>query len=233
MRYMGSKRRIADDLITIMQPDIEKASAYVEPFTGGANVICEVKHKTRIAADNNKYLIAMFKCLQRGVCFPRIITREMHKEARSKFRNGGVRRLEELGLIGWVGFMASFRADFFAGYNGEAEKSGDYTAFIKNIDAQAPKFKGIKFIAIDYTKLEIPSGAVVYCDPPYAQTTEYKTGNFDSKIFWEWCKYAAQRATVYVSEYSAPKYAKEVWAKEIQNGLRLDRATEKLFKVKV
>jgi 16S rRNA G966 N2-methylase RsmD len=54
----------------------------------------------------------------------------------------------------------------------------------------------------DYTKIKIKSGSVIYCDPPYAGTAEYKDGVFDSIAFWQWCR--EQKSPVFVSEYSAP-----------------------------
>ena len=65
MRYMGSKRRIAKDLLKIMLPLRKEGQVWVEPFVGGANLIQHVDGE-RIGADNNKYLIALFKGLQEG-----------------------------------------------------------------------------------------------------------------------------------------------------------------------
>ena len=41
MKYMGSKRRIAKEITTIMNKIIldNKIHTYIEPFVGGANVI--------------------------------------------------------------------------------------------------------------------------------------------------------------------------------------------------
>jgi site-specific DNA-adenine methylase len=58
--------------------------------------------------------------------------------------------------------------------------------------------------AKDYTEVIIPKEAVVYCDPPYSNTAEYKEGNFDSNKFWEWCRKISKTNPVYVSEYKAP-----------------------------
>lgn len=58
-----------------------------------------------------------------------------------------------------------------------------------------------------YKDVVIPNGAVVYCDPPYANTTKYVTGEFNSKEFWTWADEVSRTNPVYVSEYTAPDFA--------------------------
>lgn len=55
---------------------------------------------------------------------------------------------------------------------------------------------------LDYAAVEIVPGSVIYCDPPYAGTAEYKEGAFDHAAFWQWCR--EQRNPVFISEYNAP-----------------------------
>lgn len=54
----------------------------------------------------------------------------------------------------------------------------------------------------DYASVEIPKGAVVYADPPYAGTTGYGREKFDSARFWDYVRRSP--ALVVVSELSAP-----------------------------
>ena len=54
----------------------------------------------------------------------------------------------------------------------------------------------------DYDKVKIKSNSVVYCDPPYAGTAEYKEGAFDHAKFLQWCRDC--KKPVFVSEYKAP-----------------------------
>lgn len=42
-------------------------------------------------------------------------------------------------------------------------------------------------------------GIVVYCDPPYEATAEYREGNFNSKVFYDWV--ASRKFPVYFSSY--------------------------------
>lgn len=61
MVYMGSKSRLAKYIL----PYIEKGlkyfdnGVYIEPFVGGANLICKVNAAYKFGLDNNKYLIAL------------------------------------------------------------------------------------------------------------------------------------------------------------------------------
>ena len=125
MVYMGSKNRIAKDLLPIITKYLTKDRWYVEPFCGGCNMIDKVKHDKRIANDYNKYLIALFKALQDGIELPNQITKEMFAEARDNFH--GKKETMTLYLIGWIGFMAGFSGRFFdGGYAGHDFKGRDY-----------------------------------------------------------------------------------------------------------
>lgn len=58
-----------------------------------------------------------------------------------------------------------------------------------------------------YDQIQINNNkTVVYCDPPYENTAEYREGSFDSKKFYEWCM--TRPFPVYVSSYkvSDPRF---------------------------
>lgn len=55
-----------------------------------------------------------------------------------------------------------------------------------------------------YNEIDIPKGAVVYCDPPYQGTAEYSEGGFNHIEFWNWVRDLSQTNKVFVSEYKAP-----------------------------
>ena len=62
MKYMGSKNRIAHDVLSVILKDRKPDQWYVEPFAGGMNVIDKVTGN-RIANDMNPYLIEMWHSL--------------------------------------------------------------------------------------------------------------------------------------------------------------------------
>ena len=74
---------------------------------------------------------------------------------------------------------------------------------------------------LDYAEVKIstpPQDTIIYADPPYANTSEYKLcGNsFDYERFYQWCiDKAKQGYSVFISEYNMPQDRfKEVWSKD-------------------
>lgn len=87
----------------------------------------------------------------------------------------------------------------------------------------------------DYRSLDIPDGAVIYCDPPYYGTGGYGM-DFDHTAFWEWCRQMSNKGhDVYVSEYSAPDDFECVASKNLRTFMSSGPApmrTEKIFRMK-
>ena len=82
----------------------------------------------------------------------------------------------------------------------------------------------------DYRAVEIPAGAVVYCDIPYRGTAEYTAGTFDHDAFYEWA--LSRPFPVFVSEYAMPTEFSCVWDikhRSILSGTANNAVTEKLF----
>lgn len=82
----------------------------------------------------------------------------------------------------------------------------------------------------DYRAVDIPAGAVVYCDIPYRGTSEYVAGAFDHDAFYEWA--LSRPFPVYVSEYSMPSEFTEVWSvshRSILSSSAKNCVTERLF----
>lgn len=240
MKYLGSKRKISKDILPIITKNLSKNRFYVEPFCGGCNIIAEVPHKKRIASDVNNYLIAMWRFLCGGYKFPTKIQKEMYNEYREQFKKKGFIGLGdtlEEAMIGWIGFMGSFNGRFYdGGYSGHNVKGRDYIGEqIRNTLLQIDKLKGVEFYCIEYDRLEIPNNSVIYCDPPYQNTTQYLISkNFDSNEFWKWCRRESNKGhEVIISEYQSPNDFICIWEKKVTNSLSTKKTyhpTEKLFK---
>lgn len=230
MVYMGSKNRIAKELIPIITKDLKPNQWYVEPFVGGANMIDKIEHPYKLGADNNKYLIALLEAVQNGQELPEYITKDEYITVKTNKDN------YPDWYVGFVGFVSSFRAKFFGGYSGYCTtKTGIQRNYIKerinNILKQ--NLDGIKLVCSSYDALDIPANSIIYCAPPYNGTTKYKD-SFDSDAFWQWCRDKAKEGhTVYVSEYNAPEDFKCIWEKQINSNLggTSKTATEKLFTI--
>ena len=64
----------------------------------------------------------------------------------------------------------------------------------------------IKNLSYDKVKIKTkPESTIIYLDPPYKDTSEYKIGGFDHDKLLEDIKNMAEKGyTVYVSSYSMP-----------------------------
>lgn len=74
------------------------------------------------------------------------------------------------------------------------------------IELEANNFEG-KFIITheDYKNIDIPDNSVVYCDPPYKNSTGYLNDNeFNHNDFFDWCIYLkeSKNCNIFISEYS-------------------------------
>lgn len=231
MVYMGSKNRLAKDLIPIITKDLQPNQWYVEPFVGGANMIDKVNHKYKLGADSNRYLIALLQYVQDGGELLEYISKEKYLEVKNNKDNFAD------WYVGYIGFICSFRGKFFNGYSGlYKSKSGaerNYqTERTNNLLKQ--NLKDITFNCCSYDELIIPDNSIIYCDPPYQNTTKYKD-DFDSDKFWDWCRQKNKEGhKVFISEYSAPDDFTCIWQKEISSnlGATSKKATEKLFTIK-
>ena len=109
MKYMGSKNRIAKEILPIILKDRKENQWYVEPFCGGLGTFDKVIGK-RIGADKNKYLIAMWKGLQENRDKPIEISKELYSKARTEYNNGTNIEFDDF-MIGWIGWMALLMVD--------------------------------------------------------------------------------------------------------------------------
>lgn len=247
MKYMGSKAKTADDIVSIMMQDMTPQTAFVDAFCGGCHVVGKVPGSfRRIANDKNNYLVAMWSMLVNSKLeFPRIITKSSYDFYRNIFNAGGFRSdkiTSDDAMIGWIGFMASFNGRFFdGGYSGHAvrTKTGvrNYIAEqINNTTAQIDSLRGVEWIAGDYSDFIIPEHSLVYCDIPYKDTKQYSVSkNFDYGRFYDWCRaMKGEGHIVYVSEYTMPEDFTCVWEKPVKvtmNQLNTHNKVERLYKL--
>lgn len=237
MKYMGSKSRIAKSIAPILQEAVDKmGGAYWEPFCGGCNMIDKIRAPKRYATDYNKYLIAMWRHLleNRDAEYPEEITKEEYADVRAHKEN------YPDWYVGYVGFLASYNGKFFGGYAGRVKtKVGTvrnyYDEARRNVFAQLDNLAGVKFSTRNYVESH-PNGLVIYCDPPYENTTGYATGDFDHKQFWQIMREWSKNNVVFISEENAPDDFVCVWEQEVkrtQNNAERKVATEKLFRYRM
>lgn len=181
-----------------MQPYVDERRAYVEPFVGGASVIQYIKCNLRVAYDANEALITMWEAVCNGWKPPTDISEEEYAALRQADDPKNP-------MTAFAGFGCSFAGKWFGGY--ARSPSRNYAAnACHSIAKKAKGLGGVIWGCTDYRDTAYYSNAVVYCDPPYVNTTGYgAVGTFDTAAFWEFVReMEADGMCVFVSEYTAP-----------------------------
>lgn len=221
---MGSKRKYAKYILPIVLKNRKENQYYIEPFVGGCNIIERVVGK-RIGIDINFYLIEMFKALQNGWIPPDTLSEQEYLDIRDN------KDKYNPALVGFVGFGCTYSGKWFGGFARSKDKFGNSRNHCmeskKNILKQVPNIKGISFYSAEYDDYNFPYKSIIYCDPPYKNTTRYKN-KFDHEKFWLWCDNMVNDGhKVFVSEYEAPPSWKCLWAKEVYTSLTADITKKK------
>lgn len=236
MRYMGSKNRLAKEIVPIIQSYITAETAgYLEPFTGGANVIDKIECEVREGYDIEPYVIACLTALRDGWDPPKEFTEEQYQDVKLH------REKYPPELVGYCAYQLSYGGKFFNCYRRDRVGKRNYALEAYNFThKQIPRLKGITFGVKDYRELSMDiEGWVIYCDPPYKGTAYYEgakgfSQSFDHAGFYDWCRKMAVHNTVLISEYEMPGDFREIWSKPVKVCMDSVRASgvkrvEKLF----
>lgn len=238
MKYIGSKSRIAKDIVPIIQGyiDTNEIELYVEPFVGGFNVIDKIKCKRRIGIDidcivtdlvidckNNPNLLRLL---------PELPTKEHYYDVRNNPED----------YSNWyrsaILLFASYNARVYGGCYGAFAKTKNGTIrnyfqeAKRNFEKQLPLLKDIEIYCMDYKHFN-SENALIYCDIPYKDSIGYST-DFNHEEFYKWCEKQKRNGNiVLVSEYEMPEDRFEcIWQKQVKthqnNRNKLDKV-EKLF----
>lgn len=232
---MGSKNRIAKELIPVITKHLKEDMYYVEPFCGGCNLINKIKHKKKIANDKDKYLIALLKHKQEHIEDFNIdyITKEEYLNVKQNPDN------YPDWYVGFVGFIISFRGLFFSSYSDNhviKKRTGRFEDYQKEHINNFMKddLSDIEFHCEDYQDLTIPEHSLIYCDIPYKNTSGYdkKKNQFDYDRFYEWCGQKVKEGHIlFVSEYEMNEDFIPIWEKvQTKNlGTKRQETVERLF----
>ena len=227
---MGSKNRIAKYILPIILKDRKPNQYYIEPFVGGANMIDKVDG-LRIGSDFNKYVIDALTSIRDSLD-------ELPKDNLefTELQYKELRKNDEYKHKGYISFAVSFGGKFMGGYS-KNNRGDDYVArAYRQAIKQSQKLQDIKLINCSYDELDIPYDSIIYCDPPYENTTSYKD-KFNHSKFWQWCRDMANKGhKIFISEYNAPddfECIKEIKTKTVLNKNSQDERIEKLFTYKI
>lgn len=240
---MGSKARIAKYILPIIQKRLVDYDihTYIEPFAGGMNMIDKVQCDNKIASDNNKYLIEIFRNLSQIQDLPDFITKEHYSEVRECFNKG--LNIYPDWYIGAVGFLASYNGRFFdGGYSGIVHTKANternyYDEAKRNLLEQIHKLQNVSFQYGDYEELYFDKeDCLFYCDIPYKDVKQYGTSkNFNYDRFWNWAEKMSKNNIILVSEHQAPDNWECIWSQEVKRTIdntKRVKAVEKLFEIK-
>lgn len=233
MKYMGSKARIAKEISPFINELIQDngIDIYIEPFVGGANMIQHINSTIRIGYDNNPYLIAFLKAIQRG--WNPLDEVQMTKELYLDIKNNPGNYEEK--MVALAGFCASYNAKWFGGYAGTVKTKINtyrnyYDEAVRNVLKQAAHIVDVVFDVADYRQIKIKN-TLIYCDPPYQGTTKYKD-SFNHAEYWDWVREMSKHNIVLCSEYQAPSDFECIWEKQLTTTLDKNsrsKSVEKLF----
>lgn len=232
MIYLGSKNRIAKFILPVMIEAANKKgiTTWVEPFCGGANTIDKVpKHFRRIGADINPHTIAALIAIRD---FVDKLPTEVSEEHYKKIKGSNAEPINS-----WIRFVCSFGAKLDGGFARNKIGQNYAEAGVNNAKKQSPNLQDVELIIANYEDFSYLKNCLIFCDPPYKNTTSYKTKSFDHDRFWQWCRGMSKNNEVFISEYQAPEDFLCVWSGEINTNFASQRegisnkAVEKLFKL--
>ena len=219
MQYFGVKQRISNMLCNFLNSNLKDGQPFVDLFCGACNIVSKIdSNRLRIANDKHKYLIAMWKSLQQGREMPNSISEEQYKYIRDH-------KDEDMALTGFVVFGLSYSGKWFGGYCRSKDKR-NYCLNAKNSNNKIlPYIMDVDFKCCDYKDVDIPIGAMVYCDIPYKGSTQYdrkEVGDFNHDEFYEWVRVNSNKYDIYISEYkkNIPNDFSIVWERNSKKDIR-------------
>lgn len=230
MRYLGGKTRNAKAITKILKSYRQDGQGYFEPFCGGLSIASKMEGPM-LLNDYHQGLINLYKACKSGEFkYPdKWITRDEYNEHKY---NGD--RTDP--LTTFVGFGLSYAGKWFGGYDAwEDNHNNPGGVTFASARSLKKKFetdiKDAIFESKSYVEFN-PKDRLIYCDPPYANTTSY-TGvdEFDHEQFWDIMRIWSKSNTVIVSEFNAPDDFVAVWEKpyKVQMCVEQQHVVEKLF----
>jgi DNA adenine methylase len=229
-QYHGGKFRHGQEIAQAIARNIGPYSfqSYVEPFVGMGGVLRHIPAVINVpeylASDINESLILMWQQLQAGWVPPVTVTEELYNDLKA------TRFTSPSALHAYVGFSRGFSGIYFRGNLKKMDVP------IDSILSTTDLVSNVIFSHGEYNRSY--SNAIIYCDPPYRDTsTEYRqtdgTNSFDHAAFYNWCIEQSLRNIVFISEYSQPDLpCRLIWTSDKTQTIR-GRATahEKLYLV--
>lgn len=215
MKYLGGKHQNGKYISEVLKKvsKQENLTHYLEPFCGSLGVLKHMTDmKTCIGSDIHSDIIQLWKDVKENKFKP-------PKQVSNTFWNKVKNLPSPSALKAFVGFGCSFGGVYFVG-NAQKYANTSNRNFCKEAIHSIEKIKpfiskpNVKFYCGKYQKLK-PKNKLIYCDPPYQNTTTYKgIDSFNSSEFWDIMRKWSNNNIVVISEESSPKDFICIWEKE-------------------
>lgn len=226
MRYQGGKaktaNKIAETIFNLCEP-----TSFYEPFMGGGWVSSSIAKldyfKELYLSDIQPDLMCLWKKALNGYKPPTHMLKDEYDLLRSQ--------IDPSALRGWAAFAASHSGKYFGGYGATTkdgsrnyleEASRSFNIKVQNLQVYN-NTKDLYLSTCSYESICPKTNSVIYCDPPYADTTVYsanKVSQFDSQNFWhQMNKWVKEGHKVFVSEFNAPPEWNSLWSVEHKSTL--------------
>lgn len=200
MQYLGGKFRIGKQIAGYLNLVRKPGQAYAEPFCGSCWVTQYIHAPRRYAYDKHAGMIALWQALQDGWMPPGDVSEAEYRLAQAGAYSVDA-ALETFILIG-----CSFSGKSGHGYaRGENERNYALNAR-RSLLQKLKRLRDVTFAHADFFEWQPPeSQMLIYCDPPYLDTSGYSVGGLDHPAFWQRVRELCDDGhDLYISEYRAP-----------------------------
>lgn len=229
MRYLGGKHKIGSTIAYYLNSIRKPNQPYLEPFCGGLNVSVFI-NGPKFLSDYSQSLIILYKSLQNGWMPPDEVSELIYNRYKL-FPN------PQDPMTAFCGYGCSFGGKWFGGFGRDGKSKRNFASESKrNLMNKFQYLNEAHFYWSNYKWINVTPGSLIYCDPPYEDTTNYgEFKGFDNEEFWDVMRQWSKENTVLVSEYKAPKDFVSIMEfdtfKSVSLGKR-DKVTEHLFVMK-
>lgn len=189
LKWAGGKRKLSDEIISLMPKDYRKR-AYHEPFFGGGAVFFQIKPKKGSINDVNKHLINFYRIVrdkpdelvETARQYP--YDKEVYYELRDRFNHEEITDVEQAALLLYfnkTGFNGLYRVNSKNEFNVPFGRYKNPTIVPEDRIYEASELlKDVEIFSRDFTYIIEYSnpGDLVYFDPPYLPVSD--TSDFTS-----------------------------------------------------
>lgn len=204
MKYVGGKYRYQKQIVSVIYDYLEVDQPYYEPFVGGAWITQNITERPVFASDHDLDLIMLYQAAQADVTMS-FIPDQISESEYAVLRHENTQHDIHSALHGFVKYVCSFGGKSWGGYARDIKRGYNLVEVGKrSLAKQMKRMEHVSFSCKDYRSISDVTGALIYCDPPYANCSPAYCRGFDTDLFWDWARDMSASNTVLVSEYSAP-----------------------------